>query len=97
MIFQAFSRTFQETLKNQGKFRCSRRCGNPGDGNIMRPIANILVKRAPILPPSGGNIGNSNEFKPKYIKIELEAIEYYAGRKEILLAGISRSMHIIAS
>ena len=71
------------------------------DGNITRPIANILygkvVKRAPILPPSGGNIGNSNEFKPKYIKIELEAIEYYAGRKEILLAGISRSMHIIAS
>ena len=68
---------------------------------ITRPIANILygkvVKRAPILPSSGGNIGNSNEFKPKYIKIELEAIEYYAGRKEILLAGISRSMHIIAS
>ena len=63
----------------------------------MRPIANILVKRAPILPPSGGNIGNSNEFKPKYIKIELEAIEYYAGRKEILLAGICRSKHIIAS
>ena len=56
-----------------------------------------LVKRAPILPPSGGNIGNSNEFKPKYIKIELEALEYYARRKEILLAGISKSMHIIAS
>ena len=55
----------------------------------MRPIANILVKRAPILPPSGGNIGNSNEFKHKYIKIELEAIEYYAGRKKILLVGIS--------
>ena len=55
----------------------------------MRPIANILVKRASILPPSGGNIGNSNEFKPKYIKIELEAIEYYAGRKKILLVGIS--------
>ena len=67
------------------------------DGNIMRPIANIPVKRAPILPPSGDNIGNSNEFKPKYIKIELEALEYYARRKEILLAGISRSMHIIAS
>ena len=35
----------------------------------MRPITNILVKRAPILPPSGGNIGNSNEFKPKSPKI----------------------------
>ena len=32
------------------------------DGNITRPIANILygkvVKRAPILLPSGSNIGN---------------------------------------
>ena len=46
------------------------------DGNITRPIANILygkvVKRAPILPPSGSNIGNPNKFKPKYINIELK-------------------------
>ena len=54
------------------------------------------MKRAQILPPSGSNIGNPNKFKPKYINIELEALEYYAGRKEILIARRSRSIvHII--
>ena len=70
------------------------------DGNITRPIANILygkvVKRAPILPPSGSNIGNPNKFKPKYINLELEALEYYAGRKEILIARRSRSKNNIS-
>ena len=49
------------------------------EGNITRPIANILcgkvVKTAPILPPSGSNIGNPNKFKPKYINTDLETLE----------------------
>ena len=67
------------------------------EGNITRPIANILygkvVKRAPILPPSGSNIGNPNKFKPKYINIELETLEYHSGRKEVLIARRRRSKH----
>ena len=42
------------------------------------------------------NIENPNEFKPKYINIEQEALEYYAGRNEILIARRSRSKHNIS-
>ena len=69
------------------------------DGNITRPIANILygkvVKRSSILPPSDSNIFKP-KFKPKYINIEPEALEYYAGRNEILIARRSRSKHNIS-